>query len=205
MSWVSSEVVSVLTFLLPGFVAAGVFYTFTSHPKPNEFERIVQALIFTILAQAVVGALQFALLWAGKYFGAVAPWTKTGEVVLSVSVAIVLGLMTVRMVNNDTLHGLLRRLKFTKENSYPSEWYSAFSRHPNSYVVLHLTGERRLYGWPEEWPNRPDQGHFSIAQGEWPVGEERIPLDDVSAIVVPASNVEMVEFVPISSTNQSTE
>ena len=35
MSWASSEVVSVLTFLLPGFVAAAVFYSLTSHPKPR--------------------------------------------------------------------------------------------------------------------------------------------------------------------------
>lgn len=164
MSWASSEAVSILTFLLPGFVAAAVFYSFTSHPKPSEFERVVQALIFTIVAQAIVEVLRAVLLWVGGAVGAVATWTKTGEITTSVSVAIVVGLVAVRMVNNDTLHGLLRRLRFTRESSYPSEWYSAFSRHPDSYVVLHLKGERRLYGWPEEWPTRPDQGHFSIAE-----------------------------------------
>lgn len=38
MSWVSSEVVGVLGFLLPGFVAAAVFYSLTSHPKPGAFD-----------------------------------------------------------------------------------------------------------------------------------------------------------------------
>ena len=31
MSWASSEVVGVLRFLLPGFVAAAIFYSVTSH------------------------------------------------------------------------------------------------------------------------------------------------------------------------------
>lgn len=54
MSLASSETVSILTFLLPGFVAAAVFYSLTSHTKPSAFERIVQALIFTIFVQVIV-------------------------------------------------------------------------------------------------------------------------------------------------------
>ena len=51
MNWASGEVVGVLTFLLPGFVAAAVFYSLTSHPKPDAFDRVVQALIFLITYQ----------------------------------------------------------------------------------------------------------------------------------------------------------
>lgn len=39
MSWASSEIVSIFVFLLPGFVAAAVFYSLSSYPKPNEFGR----------------------------------------------------------------------------------------------------------------------------------------------------------------------
>ena len=37
MNWASGEVVGILTFLLPGFVAAAVFHSLTSHPKPDAF------------------------------------------------------------------------------------------------------------------------------------------------------------------------
>ena len=47
MGWASSEVVSVLSFLLPGFVAAAVFHSLTSYPKPND--RVGH--IFTIIAR----------------------------------------------------------------------------------------------------------------------------------------------------------
>ena len=50
MIWATNEVVSVLVFLLPGLVASAIFYSLTSHPKPNEFGQVAQALIFTIVS-----------------------------------------------------------------------------------------------------------------------------------------------------------
>lgn len=37
---------TLLTFLLPGFLSAWVFYGLTSHPKPPQFERTAEALVF---------------------------------------------------------------------------------------------------------------------------------------------------------------
>ena len=54
MNWMSGNVVGVLVFLLPGFVAAAVFYSLTSHPKPGAFDRVIQALIFTVVGQSLV-------------------------------------------------------------------------------------------------------------------------------------------------------
>ena len=49
MDWASGDIVSVIYYLLPGFVAAWVFYGLTAHPKASPFERVVQALIFTVV------------------------------------------------------------------------------------------------------------------------------------------------------------
>ena len=53
MSWAFGDIVGVLTFLLPGFVAASIFYSLTSYPKPSPFDRVVQALIFTVIGHAI--------------------------------------------------------------------------------------------------------------------------------------------------------
>ena len=186
VSWASSEVVGILTFLLPGFVAAAVFYSLTSHPKPSAFERVVQALIFTMIVQAIIAAIDI-----GFDAETIGKW-EPGP---SVLIAVVLALIATFLSNNDAAHWLLRRLGFTRETSYPTEWYSSFSRHHGCYVVLHLSGQRRLYGWPEEWPSRPDEGHFRIAEGEWLIDNERKSIIGVSAILVSAHEVEMVEFL----------
>ena len=58
-----------------------------------------------------------------------------------------------------------------------------------------MKGQRRLFGWPEEWPSRPDEGHFRIAKAEWLEDDGRIPAEGVAAILIPAGEVEMVEFM----------
>lgn len=191
MGLTSSETVSVLVFLLPGFVAAAVFYWLTSHPKPGAFERIIQALIFTVLVQVMVRILFIAMEIMGWDFS----WDEAGRLVFSTFVAIGLGLLAVYFLNKDIPHRYLRRIGVTRENSYPSQWYSAFDRHADCYLVLHLKGERHLYGWPTEWPSRPDEGHFLIEEVEWLDGGERTPAEGVAGMLVPVSEVEMVEFL----------
>ena len=193
MSWASDQVVGLLIFLLPGFVTAAIFYSLTSYPKPSAFERVIQALIFTAIAQALVVVFVFSLRSSGLLESA--QLANTSELVLSVLVAVALGLLVSYVLNKDVVHRILRSINVTKQNSYPSEWYSVFSRKDGCYVVLHMIGERRLYGWPEEWPNRSDEGHFQIAEAEWLDAGQRIPTTGVSAILIPASEVEMVEFM----------
>ena len=162
MDWATSEVVTVLTFLLPGFVGATIFYSLTSHPKPSEFERIIHALAFTILAQGAAWiVLELAALSSG-----IGSQNEGLDTVVSLGSAILLALLAALSSNKDLPHIVLRFVGVTRETSYPSEWYSAFSRYDESYVVLHLKGDRRLYGWPQEWPSHPQQGHFIIADAE---------------------------------------
>ena len=190
MSWASSEIVGVLVFLLPGFVAAAVFHSLTSHSKPGAFDLVIQALIFTAAGQAITSAIVL-VFW--PEIGNVS-WAENCEFILSLVVSILLAGLAAYVLNNDVVHRVLRPIRITRETSYPSEWYSTFARH-ECYVVLHMKGQRRLYGWPEEWPGRPDEGHFRITEAEWLEGDRRIPAEGVAAILIPAGEVEMVEFV----------
>ena len=122
-------------------------------------------------------------------------WPEGAETAVSVLSAILIALITAWSVNHDVAHKLLRRIGVTKETSYPSEWYSAFYRYNECYVVLHLKDGRRLYGWPQEWPGNPEQGHFIIAEGEWLVEDDRQPMTGVSVILIPGQDVNMVEFM----------
>lgn len=189
MAWPSSEVIDVLVFLLPGFVAASIFYSLTSHPKPVAFDRVIQALVFTVIVQVTVTVISIVTN---------VTWKEDLTPVISVLIAVVLALITVYWSNNDLIHRILRRLNVTKETSYPSQWYSTFWRLEGCYVVLHLKGERRLYGWPEEWPSQTDRGHCRISEGEWLTDNNKNDgksAPEISAILIPAIDVEMVEFV----------
>lgn len=200
MSWATTELIPLLNYLLPGFVAVAVFSSLTSHAKPSEFERIIQALIFTVLAQISTLAIKGTLLAVGARFETLGSWPENGDLVASILSATALGTLAAWAVNTDSAHALLRKIGVTREDSYPTEWYSAFSRNRDCYAVLHLEGERRLFCWPEEWPSDPKTGHFVVVDAEWLVGEnERVPLPSVQAMLVPVGNVEMVEFVSLTN------
>ena len=196
MSALSNNLVDLLTYLLPGFVAAAVFHSLTPFPRREPFERTVQALIFTILIQATVVVVRSSLLVMGKSGLEMGPWNQRVEVVWAVLLAVALGLLSAAVSNRDSVHHILRNLGVTHQTSYASEWYGALCR-GDSYVVLHLNGSRRLYGWPEEWPSTSGKGHFVIIQGEWLDDLKSTRLPPGSRVIVSATDVEMVELIPM--------
>ena len=194
MAWVSSEVVSTIYYLMPGFLAAWVFYTLTAHRKTSPFKRVVEALIFTVVVQAVTVVVRWVLLFLGPIVH-IGSWTEESTLVWSVLLALVIGLLVAWLANGDHLHARLRKWSITARTSFPSQWYSVFIREKR-WVILHLDGGRRLLGWPEEWPDHSDTGHFVVDQPEWLLDDgRRAPLHRVERMLVPASEVELVEFL----------
>ena len=196
MSWASSEIVSVFIFLLPGFVAAAVFYSFTAYPKPNEFGQVVHALAFTMVGQLIAGSIQLL----ATALGASDPWPASLEIIVPTLSAVAVALLTAYLSNKDFTHKAFRRIGLTRETANPA-WYSSFANNTDCYVVLHLKDERRLFGWPEEWPSHPGQGHFRIKEAIWldddNPGSQHENRREIYAIIVAVSDVEIVEFVKV--------
>ena len=116
------------------------------------------------------------------------------DLAVSLVLAVAVGSIAVSVSNHDTLHRLLRLVRLTRETSHRSEWYSAFAHH-DCYVVLHMKGDRRLYGWPAEWPSNPERGHFRITYGEWLSEDASQGESEAYELLIPVSEVEIVEFV----------
>lgn len=193
MPEISKEVIALLIFLMPGFLTAWVIYGLTSHTKPIQFERVIQALIFTISIKALVFIEQTLAEWLGAYF-TWGNWTENSNLIAALISAILLGLLISKLVNEDYLHNLFRRWGFTSRSSHPNEWSDVLSKFPR-YVVLHLTGERRIYGWPEVWPSDPKIGHFFIISPAWLNESGAQDITGVEGILIDAKNVEWIEVM----------
>ena len=193
MENISKDFISILQYLLPGFLAAWVFYGFTSFPKPSQFERVIQALIFTIIIQSIVFIEKYVALKLGNMFSC-GDWSNRSELLCSIITAFVIGTIFAYFSNNDKFHKLARDIGITRETSYPSEWFGAFLKNP-TYVILHLKEGRRLYGWPTDWPSAPDKGHFVLEQVSWLDEGKEIPLIGVNSVIVNVKDVKWVEFM----------
>ena len=202
MGNISNNVVTILQFLLPGFIAAWIFYSLTSYSKPSQFERVVQALIFTLFIQALVTIAKYFLLKVGTYWS-IGNWSESSSVIVSIILAIVFGVVFSYFANNDKIHKYLRGKGITRETSFPSEWFGSFLNNV-TFVVLHFNDERRLYGWPMEWPSEPTSGHFVIADPSWleEDGTEK-RITGVSNILVDVKDVKWIEFLENTWENEN--
>lgn len=187
------EVIPLLQYLIPGFLTAWIFYSLTAFKRPDTFGQIVQALIFTFVVHGIVLGIGALCTWVGSKGIVIGTWDEKAEALWSFVISVLIGALSCYLASSDKLHSWLRNRGITEQTSYPNEWYSTFSRYPR-FVVLHLNDERRLYGWPSEWPNESVQGQFVIQNPSW--------LDDKGVqtpcgaqfLVIDASRVQWVEF-----------
>lgn len=174
------SILSLLLALLPGLIVAEVGAALTVRSRRSRFDRVVQALLFTLLVHACW--FPFRSLFPGY-----------GVLGLSV-LALGLGVLLAWVINTGHLHAVLRRLHVTKKGSRPTEWYDAFYRTPE-YVVLHLKDGRRLFGWPRLWSDRSSEGHVLLEDAQW---LEVTPPKARTSMLVAAEDIGIVEFVPRS-------
>jgi hypothetical protein len=192
---VSKDILALLTQLMPGFLTAWVVYGLTTYTKPSQFERIVQALIYSFMVSALVAVAEPLLLLAGQ-FVRLGTWDSSAELIASAVLALALGFLLSFFMKNDVFFRQARRLGLTSRTPFPSEWYGAFAARPPRYVVLHLEGGRRITGYPIEWPTEPTSGHFKLTDAAWLDDlNNEIPLDTNDSILIAAKQVEMVEFL----------
>jgi Family of unknown function (DUF6338) len=194
MGETSKDVLALLTQLMPGFLTAWVVYGLTTYTKPSQFERVVQALIYSFIVNALVSMFGRLALAIGE-IAAIGVWDKSADLIWSTSVALILGLVLSYYMRNDSFFILARRLRLTSRTPYPSEWYGAFATKPR-YVVLHISGGRRISGYPSEWPTEPQVGHFRLTDAAWIEDDNsEISLDADESILIEAKQVEMVEIL----------
>jgi len=199
MSELSKEVVSLLNFLAPGFIVAWIYFGLTSYAKPSQFERVVQALIFTVAVQAIVSVERWFLLLLGNVhsFGV---WTQESGVFASLLTAIGFGLLVVSLARKDAIHRASRRLGVTTRSGHPCEWFSILAEYPR-YIVLQLKDGSRIYGWPTMWPSNPENGHFFITNAVRTVEEQEQDLPHLEGLMISAADVSYVEFAKTPGEN----
>ena len=188
-----TEILQLVFRLLPGFFAAWVFYGLTPYRKPNTFERVVQALIFTAVVEGVLWFGKWVLFFLGEVVS-LGAWDAGADLPLSILLGLLLGLFCSWLAGNNHLIRWMWRHKLTTSNGYASEWFATF-RLEKRFVILNLRDGRRILGWPKEWPDHAGEGHFVLTDAKWLLGEETVPLLEVYKIVLAAADVEFVEFL----------
>lgn len=185
-----------MQYLLPGFITAWIFHGLTAHPKESQFERVIQALVFMGIVQALFSSLKACCFALGRVCVSLGEWSKQADATLPTIIAIMLGVGFSAAANSDWLFKALRKFKLTKKTGFPTVWYRAFYCN-DAFAVFHLDGERRLQGWIDQYPSEPKDGYFEVSRPMWLMedGTNPCPIEGVESILIRAEDVELVEFL----------
>lgn len=203
------DIVAISKVLISGLVAAWVYQSLVPVRPTSLWERLIQALIFTLFINIGIGVTRFTAIGIGEIYS-IGTWNANSETIVTAVVAVAFGCISAFFTNNDLLHKYARKLKITTETSYTSEWYASFINNV-TYVVIHLKDGRRILGWPREWPSIPGEGHFVIEDYSWlteATGAEENSnknseiISNGEFILIPGEQVEFVEFMKIIKENE---
>jgi ABC-type proline/glycine betaine transport system permease subunit len=93
MSWLTQNLTPLFQFI-PGFISAAIFFTLTAHPKASEFERVVQALVFSVLLKCSLMPTKWAFMALGKRMCfSLGAWNADVELLWMILYSVPLGLV----------------------------------------------------------------------------------------------------------------
>lgn len=199
MPEISTEVVALLQYLAPGFLVTWVYFGLTPHEKPSQFERTVQALIYTAVVQPLVVLENLIAVCIGEWH-AFGSWTANTQMLAGALTALGLGLVVATITNHDLVHRALRKRNITTRTSHPCEWFTIFSDY-SQYVVLHLRDKTTIYGWPAIWPSNAEKGHFLLTEAARAHPDAKEDVSHSAALVINVAEVMFVEFATPKENN----
>ena len=201
----SIETLNVLLLFFPGLLASAVLKGVLKRSDIDATQRLIEAILFTIVITVAVTALTDTPLFARAVTLAdgelgVAPGTW-GAFALTALLAVLVPLPIAAVLSRYWHMKGLRRLGVTSRTSRGSIWEEAFVEQGNRFVVLHLTDGRRLQGFPMYWSPDPADGFIFLDQPAWIVWREGIEEDEVvptgqHGTLVHRSETRFIEFQP---------
>lgn len=218
LSAISTEALSVLQYLLAGFLVAWLVYYLTEYKKPAQFEQILQALLALLLVRVLVSLIELLVVWLGLHWFMWGLWTARTDFIVSVCVAIGLGLLFSTSANLPAWHRLLKKRGWHPRRSDQSVWVEAFEATPRSvkpsdkkkrntpgrWVTVLLEDDRRITGWPKRYSPDSGEGHITLVRARW-LGIPAKPADpgvggDQGTLAIPEKNLEpLVQEILIAS------
>jgi len=160
-------------YLLPGFLGGVVYEAVAEARARTTFERLLIALVLTLLAtlvsHAIFAAPLFPLIIITKdssLDSVLAAFIGRNLAVAS-GVSIVIALAAAFTHNKGWLYDLLRWLRITSRTGRIDVWHEVFTRNRKIWIQVRFKDGRLLVGWPEHYSEDGDQKEIFVAEATW--------------------------------------
>src|ERR1035441_5417168 len=167
-----AEALGVLLILLPGFACAYIAQFLAVRRKQTEFDKVVEALLFSFILYAVTL----------PFFGRTLPisWQSQGPsqpnlylvkfdygyLVTLLCLTIVLALFYAANINHDWLMKAFRLIRITGRTARSTIWNDAF-QDIGGFVQVGLSGERKVIGWVRDYSDDATEPSLFLEKAAW--------------------------------------
>jgi hypothetical protein len=200
---ISLDALAVLIVLLPGFLTARLVQSFANRSKQSDFDKVVEALVYT-----------FAIYLVYSIWGQGLPidWKVTKESadvehylvefhsrrLLDIgAIAIGLALLAITDANHDLTGRLLRGLHLSRHTTRPTIWSDSFHEYLGA-VQVELKDGRQVVGWLVRYSSNPQESALFLSHAHW-LGDDgaSIPIPGKGILLTKASGITNVMFLDL--------
>jgi len=188
-----------LVLLLPGFTASIVLDLLIVRKPKDNLPKIVEALVLSFLVYAllagVLGLSPYQLSADGRTV------VNPVFVIAGAGAALSLPIMLAFLSTNDIHMKVFRFLRISTKTARDTTWLDVFTNH-KQYVIVNLTGKRRVFGWPMYFSNNPDEGLLYLYDPAW-IKEDGTytELNIHGLFLLERSAIESIEFLNLGEAN----
>ena len=203
---ISFETLTVLSFLIPGFISVFLFRHLVYRPEKEIGYFLVEALIYSFIIYSIVGTV---LSHAPVTLQEITEGDKktysvsfvTSALVILLFTSIALPLLVALVLNNDYATQLLRKFRITSVSSRANTWLDAFSAR-KCYIIVNTVDGKRIFGWPMWYSNSPKDGYIYLYNPSWIDSEQNfIPTGLHGLFLVKDQSIDYIEFTTITNEN----
>lgn len=195
------QALQILIFLIPGFISATILNGLIVRKEKKEFERIVEALIFSMLIYTIYSVVsgrspitlnQIEKSITYSYDSKSFLWLG----LLSIGIPTVLSFF----VTNDWHMKVARQLRISRKTARSSVWFDVFCD-IKKHVIINFKNGRRIYGWPMYYSNKPENPYIFLFRPAWIVEDKKsqkskyVFLEVEGILITPEQKIESIEFL----------
>jgi hypothetical protein len=186
-----------LLILLPGFLASELVGVLSTRPKRSEFDKIIQAFVYSLLVYVCFAALNGSFpitihVESGDgrshYFPDLHFW-PLAEVT---AIAIILAVAVAAMMNNDFPLSWFQRWRITQRTFRPSVWNDVFNK-GTQYVQVELADGRNVIGWLAYFSDTPQEAALYLEDAAWLTEDlSQVPINGPGILLTKESGIRAI-------------
>ena len=199
----SLETLTVLMFLIPGFISAFCFRSLVFRPESEIAYFIIQALVYSFIIYSIVGGLLGYAPVTLQEIGSGDQKTYavsfvSSKLLLLFLAALVLPICWAWVTNNDVITRFLRKIGVTSATGRANAWLDVFHAE-KSYIIVNTIDGKRIFGWPKWYSNTAEEGYIYLYDPSWIDDDQKFIATGLEGIfLVKKDNIEYIEFTTIT-------